>query len=362
MQSSFLSSICPTLTILKVTGFLLFSIDASQWTSKVTKVDKIVMAFTILYHILLNFIYFRSLFGDAYDSFSNKILAFSTPALIFYDYFVNFVAIVWIFLKRESFVKMTRYFSEIDDELESTMNYTKDKVKNVKVILSVSVSMIILNVSDYFALNLAEIKVNGSDMILLAWNYFAQVIQLTSQIVFILEIKKRLKIMNLKLNSKSVKNIAKIHLKTIKIIAEFNEIFSPLLFLYFADFFCWLCVLIFDIVSFPYNNFGQTMSIVMMNVPHALYMIFMIYFIIKSTEGVKSEDQKLLLKVHENILENGDPSGDFVKFSAQIVSFPVKITCGLINFDWRLFFKVIKLIVLRLILKLTFNKPFCHLF
>lgn len=340
MKPSFLSSISPTLFALKITGYFLFSINTNQWTLKVSKVDILAILSTIFYQFMLNFIYLRSLFNDAYASFPNKILAVSTPALIFYDYFVNFIAIVWIFLKRISFVKIVRFFSEVDEELDFTLNYNKDKIKNLKMLLSMSIFMIILNISDYFALQLADIKVTGSDMVLLAWNYISQIIQLTSQIVLIYEIKKRIEAMNAKINSKSIKNIAKIHLKVIKIVGEFNKTFSPLLFFYFANFFCWLCVLIFDIVSCPYKNFGHTMSLIMMNIPHALYMISMVFFIIKATEGVKSENQKLLMKVHENIVENGDLSEDFVKFSTQIVSLPVKFSCGLITFDWRLFFKV----------------------
>lgn len=330
---SFLSSNSPTLTVLKLTGYLITTIN-SNFTQTSTNFDKLTIFLTFLHHIFLNFIYIRSYSSGLYESFSNEIIALSAPALVYFDYICNTISAIWLTLNCSKFIEMLKNLSEIDENFESfKFNYANEKKRNLKIILTVSFLMILLLISDFIALKISHIKINDIDIYFYCFNYFSQIIQLTSQILIIQCIKKRIKIMQFKIN---LKILLKNHIKIIKVVNFFNRIFSPLLFLYMADFFCWLCVMIFDMSTLPYKNIGEIIAVLMMNIPHTIYMISMIFCIIKAVEEVKSEMQKLLIKIYE--IE--DENEDFGRVSAQIVSLPVRFTCGLINYDWRLFFKV----------------------
>jgi hypothetical protein len=132
-----------------------------------------------------------------------------------------------------------------------------------------------------------------------------------------------------------------------KIVEIFNEIFSPMIFLHFADIFCWLCVLIFDIATRSVCSYKELMSTLAMNVPHALFMICFLCVTIKSAENVMSEAKKCINLLHEivnsNYCENKykqDVRSEVFQLGIQIITLPVKFSCGLIDFDWKSLFKV----------------------
>lgn len=293
-----------------------------------------MIIFTILFHILCNFLYFKSLFGPTYSSWAeNEIVSYTAPFLVYLDYLSSFINILWIFYHRNNFAKMMKIFSEIDESFEFKLNYRKEKIKNLKTLIFVATFAISLSFCDYLALKINQTQINGYDMIFLCWSYFAQVILITSIFVIIRGIFKRVKILKLNLTNKMS---IKVHFKITKIITKFNKIFSVPLFLYFANFFCWICVLTFDFVTSEVKNFGEFLAIVTMNIPHMIYMIFAIVIVVKAVENVKEEIQKCLMK----IFEISDGSEEFLRFSTQIIQLPVKFSCGFIDFDWKMIFKV----------------------
>jgi hypothetical protein len=236
-----------------------------------------------------------------------------------------------------------KIFSEIDENFK--FDYKSEKIKNFKIFSLISLFATSLSACDCFSFYLSGVEIHKLDLIYLFWSYYAQVIFITSVYVLIRGIFERSKKLreNLLKNKNGCKNYIlqnspKTHLKIIKLISKFNEIFSLPIFLYFSNFFCWICVLIFDVSTHNSKNCREFIGMMMMNIPHTIYMFAAIIILVKSIENIKEEIQKCLTE----IFEHSNESENFLRFSTQIVQLPIKFSCGLIDFDWKMVFKVRK--------------------
>lgn len=351
-SKSIVESLYPIIFTSKLFGFSLFTINPASWLPSYEKIDFFATIFFIFMNILLNFIYWTSSFGFTSDGFTNKILEVSAPLLIFVDYLINATAVVWFFIKRKKICKLLKIFNEIDEnfltEFDIKFDYKKSRFKLLKWLLALLILISVINTVDFVVIKSSGIPMNNKDFILVFWNFYAQNFHHFNQIVAMHGIKRRLQVLNhlIKL-SKNVKinELSKIHLKIVDAVHIFNQIFPPITMLYFANLFCWLCLLIFDMATCKKNNFSEFFQAFAMNVPHSIYLIGILYLVIKTAESVKTEVRKCLINLCEinNGCERKEMKKEIGQFSYQIVNVPMEFSSGLIDYDWKFMFKVRKL-------------------
>ncbi|KAG5669070.1 hypothetical protein PVAND_016970 [Polypedilum vanderplanki] len=360
---SILISIRPLIFISKLAGLSLFTINSKTCQAAVTRLDLFAIFVTIFMHLFFNFVYWRSVLGPDIDDITNEILEVSTPLLLYVDYLINAFAIFWFFLKRRKIVELILRFAEIDENLAMEFgikfNYKRQRNKIAVLLLATMMVATLININDF--ITSAGIKINSLefynfDIIFFLWNSLCQIIQFCCFVVGMRAIRQRFKLVGHCVNDRlnAIKILNKIHLKIAKIVQDFNEIFTPIMFMHFADIFCWLCFLIFDIVTYPWKNFFETLA---MNIPHSVYMISFIIATIKTAESVKSEAKKCVAKLHDVSGEVKDKNEIF-QFLIQLITMPVKFTCGLIDFDWKMLFKFISASFMYFIILMQINKSF----
>ncbi|KAG5669073.1 hypothetical protein PVAND_016972 [Polypedilum vanderplanki] len=345
-MSSVLHSISSLISTSKFFGLTLFTVDSKSWTAKITKIDKIAITFTIFMNFILNCIYWSSVNSSTYDEFRNEILELSLPLLVYVDYLIIAISIIWFFIKRQKIARFIKKIHEIDESFlqnfDHKFDYKKEKFKICLCVISALTFMTLMCALDLIVLIFENVGLNNQDFIFLFWSSYSQIIQHFHQIIGINAIKIRLTAFKKFIKSTTkfeVEKFSKIHLEIIDAISIFNEIFPPIMMIYFADMFSWICVLIFDMATMPKTTFMEFFIAFAMNVPHSIYFIGILYLIIKSAENVKNEIRKCVIELWIKINSSEEKNKGMEQLIYQMVNIPVEFTSGLIDYDWKLMFK-----------------------
>jgi hypothetical protein len=348
-MSSPLTAINPLILTSKFFGFSLCTIDGKSWAPKYHKIDIAAIFFTLLMTVVLNAIYWTTFFSDTYDEFRSVILELSLPLLINIDYLINACAIVWFFVKRRKIAKLLKKMNAIDEkfslDLNFTFDYKREKIKVGIYVVAALMSVTLMNIVDIAVVRTQEIPINPQDFVFIFWSFYAQVVQHLHQVIGMAAIKSRLAALGHLVKTTDnfdIKKFSRIHLGCIDAIAIFNDIFPPIMMLYFGDMFCWVCVLIFDMATVPKSTVMDFVNSVVMNAPHAIYFMGILFVIIRTAEGVKGEVRRLVVVLCQkmNACEKKEEREEVTQLLHQIVNIPVDFSSGLIDYDWKLMFKV----------------------
>ena len=125
-------------------------------------------------------------------------------------------------------------------------------------------------------------------------------------------------------------------------IEMFNSVYGLAVILFISLGFGWFCMFIFTLVMFPAIMWTEFLFVSLYNVLVNLMSFFSVAILFYYGEWTKKEARrtvKLLYKVIDSSdCENLDRK--IQKMISQICDTKVEFSCGLVDFNWKFFFKV----------------------
>jgi len=144
------------------------------------------------------------------------------------------------------------------------------------------------------------------------------------------------------LKNPEIKILSRIHLMTTESIEMFNEVYGLAVVLFISLGFGWFCMFIFTLVMFPLIMWTDFLFVSLYNVLVNLMSFFTVAILFYYGEWTKKEARrtvKLLYKVIDS-LECENLERKMQKMISQICDTKIEFSCGLVDFNWKFFFKV----------------------
>jgi len=149
-------------------------------------------------------------------------------------------------------------------------------------------------------------------------------------------------ILNPNLKIQDIKILSKIHLMTTESIEMFNTIYGPAQMFYISVGFSWFSMFIFKLFmssSIIWSKFFYvSIYSIMINIIYFSTVILMFYH----GEGAKKEGRRTIKLLYgmQDALECENLERKMQKLISQICDTKVEFSCGLVDFNWKFFFKV----------------------
>lgn len=170
----------PLLFISKFTGYSLFTIDRKTWRARVTKLDILAILLTIWINLGLNCIYWKSIISV--EANVNTISKVSLPILVYLDYVINVIGVLWIFMNSCKISELLRLFKEIDEnfmDIGGCVDYRREKMNAIRSLTAVVVTSIGFIIMDMFILTFSDFVTEKLFAVVIFWSYFCTMTQVS---------------------------------------------------------------------------------------------------------------------------------------------------------------------------------------
>lgn len=349
MSSSFLTSIKPLIVICQLTGFFLFQINTKIWRAEVKKLNILSSFVSITVCIACHYIYWSSYFG--FDAHGTKIPKNIMPKLLYSNLIFYSLVKICLFWKRQKFAKLLWFIHQIDEnfkELDVKFDYEEDRKMILKVCggtfaLIVVSSLIGLSVQLGYMIN-----IDPTLSILNFCGFFYGSIIVFQNLTAMIGIRRRFVAFNkfliqkINLDVKNLKILADIHLMLVDSIETFNSVYGLTIMLFITVGFGWFCLFIFmtlmvSIVMWTDFLFVSFYSIFVNLMFFSLVTSFFYY-----AEYAKKEEKKITKVLYKILCKNKceDVKSGIRNLITQTCDLKAEFSCGLIDFNWKFFFKV----------------------
>jgi hypothetical protein len=248
----------PIYFVSKLSGFALFTIDRKDLTARIRKFDLILQIMWTIVTTSLNFIYWNTYFEITVHK--SDIIKITVPILLYGNLIIYTFYMFWSVLMRKSIAKILKKFQEIDCALncvQINFNYGQQRDFNWKVLMSV---MAISNLIVFYCVvcqwkhnMIGDAKIG----IFLFWGMHCGSLLIVQYILTLLAIRQRFRSINRYITSSCPKKLsqemnqfAKVHRKLTETIRLVNQIFSPIITLFIAISFGWICIFLFSMLEF----------------------------------------------------------------------------------------------------------------
>lgn len=371
MESSIFEAFSPLCYVSKLSGFALFTINRADLTATIQNSDLILQMLWTCITTTLNVVYWNTYFNISSYVHKSDIIKITFPLLLYGNFIIYTFYMFWSVIMRKSIAKILKILHEIDYELsyrQITYNYKQQRAFNWKVLICVFTISTTIIASGAFCQYKFNMISDAKAGIYLLWGSHCGTLLIVQYNLTLLAIKQRFKSINqyIKLMCpinlpQEIKYIAKIHMKLTETIKLINKVFSPIIMLFIAISFVWLCIFLFSLSEFGSDLWSKYFMLIIvkfsLNGYVTIQSLSIIWMSVTTTEEGTATMQHLFdISNHSKDICRHDVRNkiyycitSFFKillrqvmyFVQQIAHSPMKFTCGFFAFDWKFCFQVI---------------------
>lgn len=143
-----------------------------------------------------------------------------------------------------------------------------------------------------------------------------------------------------------------------KVVHLVNRTLSIVLMVFFAAAFCWFCIFLFIIITIPGEVWKKYAMVIIGKFLLNIYMDLMMFLVIVTSSLSTREGRTTMTLLFEiiNSSKSNMLNDKLILFINQIKYMPMKFTCGLFDYDWKLCFKFISASLMYFIIMIQFEK------
>lgn len=348
-SQSVITSIKPLIIATQLTAFTLFTIDTKKWKAEVKKVNILIGVLSSLFSISLHYIFWTS--DLRFATKGTEITKNIFPMLIYSNLVIYTIVKLWNFFIPQKIVDFLKQIHQIDEkfkELGIYFDYKRDSRKIIHILIGIY-SLIIVSTLISLFLHIGFLNSEGISLSLLnIYTYSCGSMLIFQLIAAMIGIRGRYEAVNSFLNLypnlkiPQIKLISKIHLMTTESIEMFNSVYGPAVILFVALGFGWFCMFIFTIVMFPLVMWTDYLFVSLYNVLVNLISFFTVALLFYYGEWTKKEARKTVKLLYKMIDSASCEKIErkIQNMISQICDTKVEFSCGLVDFNWKFFFKV----------------------
>lgn len=352
MSATIVTSINPLLIFSQFTGFNLFSIDTKKWKAVVTLWDFFLIINTILGNIIVHHFYWNSYY--TFDIHGTKVVQSSIPKLIFVNLISYTLAQVWLFLRRQNFVKMLKIAYEIDEkflDLYLKIDYHKQKRRLIISIITFTSLATTLVLVERLFFDFYEMKVPKTLSFLQIYFFVCSTIIIHHLILGFRGIKHRFEQLNTfmkhnphLLGEYLMKKLATLHFQICELIKAFNKVYGFIIVITVASGFGWFCLFLFMAATGKVEILTQFFFVAMIDILIHSINCVIFFFIIKTAESVKREGNATKIILYKHLHKSAETRYHEMlhNFIYQIDNSNMEISSELFDLNWKFFLKVRK--------------------
>ncbi|KAG5669247.1 hypothetical protein PVAND_017139 [Polypedilum vanderplanki] len=336
MFSAVISSLKPLIIILNFFGYFLFTIDIKTKSANVKYWNYLQIFITLFVNLFVGCKFWN--FTPFAEVFDTEIAKASVPVMVSVNHLMLVFVMCWNFFKRHEIVKLFQILSEIDDEIAKFgVRFKHEKQRrNLTVIFFAFVPLVIFHMIYTEFIQISQgFNFDIFHTLAIWWIFMLGLTFIAQLTVIMLAIGQRFEslINCIKFN----KNISKIHLKIVKSVKIFNNIFGLPMMLGFANYFSWNCITTFNFASMPKEAFDFiTATSILISVTFAWGSLFIMIKAAQKTENSKNRAIEFLYELSSEFDEKFE---GIQKQIMQMKDLSVTFSCGLFDFNWKMLFK-----------------------
>lgn len=354
MSATILTSINPLLIASQFTGFNLFSIDTKKWKAIITLWDFLLIINTILGNLIVHYVYFKSYF--IFDIHGTKVVQSSIPKLIFVNLISYTLAHGWLFVRRQSFVKIMKLAFEIDEkflDLYIKIDYHKQKRKLIISIIAYTTFALTLVLLARISMDFYKINIPSSLSYVHGYCFICSTIIIHHLIAGFKGIKHRFEKLNFFIEHNPhlmgeylIKKLAALHFEIFELIKAFNRVYGFIILISVTSGFGWFCLFLFMIATGKVENVTQFFFVALIDVIIHSFNCMVFFYIIKTAESVKKEGNATKIILYKLLHKSDDTrQREMIQnFIYQIDNSNMEISSELFDLNWKFFLKVRKFI------------------
>lgn len=367
---SFYEAIRPLHVMSKLSGVTMFTINAKTLKPQIKVYDVLIIIGVIAVSFFLNKQFWNLLSGNK-NFLESRLLKIIFPFLIYGKFFINILAMIWSFMTRAKISKIVEKITEIDDlvravdvfcqqwfiflfpqftSLQIDFKYRSMRRTMTAFVGCVTVLEILLITISHFTEIIYGDTTKGLVWLIILCSVQTLTMFLCQVIFFILTIKRRFTAINDFIKETPVvrlsdlKLVSRIHLKLTETIEVMNKSYCVCMMLFLTGAFCLLNVFLYCLkVLIAISNF-EFFVVFSGKILLNFYTFTMTMFVIFIANRTSQQARRTIRMLFE-ILHSADYDDEFItqllNFVDQISNSQTVFSCGLLNFDFKLFFKVI---------------------
>ncbi|KAL7011804.1 hypothetical protein ACKWTF_014467 [Chironomus riparius] len=366
-SQSVITSIKPLIIATQLTAFTLFSINTKTWKSEVKKFNIFVGCMSTSFSLSLHYLFWTS--DLRFATQGTEVTKNIMPMQVYSNLVIYTIVKLWNFFNTQKIVNFLRQINQIDEifkDLGIYFDYKRDSKVIVKILIGIF-ALIIVSTVISACLHVGYLNSEGISLSLLNFYTFSCGSMLIVQFVTaMIGIRRRYETVNnfliLKPNLKipEIKILSKIHLMTTESIEMFNIVYGPAVILFISLGFGWFCMFIFTLVMFPPIMWTDLLFVSLYNVLVNLMSFTTVAILFYYGEWTKKEARrtvKLLYKIIDDV--NCEKiERKMQKMISQICDMKVEFSCGLVDFNWKFFFKFVTAAIMYFVILVQFESSF----
>ena len=353
MLSDILKSIKPMLIASYLTGVFNFTINEKSLSIKTQKWHKLTTIAVITIHIIAAHFYSNSdLMDKMFFTKTSKI----TTILVYLGHFLCVSSMVWIFIKRENFLKILIKLSEIDEKLNEfgvEIDYKQQSRDQLKGYFWFVLTFAIAWNSSIVYQIYYDLKIEISVFIFDMTSLINAVALISHFVILMSNISLRFELMT-SCADHSILEVSKIHLKIAECVKIYNSIYGIPMMLIFGNLFIWSCISASLIVLIPKSDFITATGFIVCLIFTALLLMG----ITKAAEKLTKAKQEIIHILYTKMSVVPQSSESIFRFIIQVRHSKPGFSCNFFEFNWKLIFNFTTAFIMYFIIIIQFEESF----
>lgn len=261
MASEFFKTVYPIYIVSKWSSFALFTIDPKDLSVRISKFDILMQIIFAALNIILNVIFWTSCFSiSIYDS---HITNAALPVMLYGSFTIYTFCMFWSVFRRKMISQILKKFKEIDwslSFLQINFNYHQQKVFAWKLLIGTLSTSTFIVIFGSFLHWFYGLGMNARIDIFFLWGVYCGSLLVAQYNLTIAAIRKRFRAVNMYIKSfkanmmeQEIQHLAKVHRNLSDTIILVNKVLSPMIMLFIAISFVWICIWLFSITNVPHD-------------------------------------------------------------------------------------------------------------
>ncbi|KAL7011803.1 hypothetical protein ACKWTF_014466 [Chironomus riparius] len=364
---SVITSIKPLIIATQLTAFMLFSINTKTWKAEVKKVNILIGFTSICLSLLIHYIFWLT--NLRFHSHGTEMTKNIMPLLVYCNIVTYTIIKIWNFFNRQKIVDFLRQIYEIDSKFKDlgiNFNYKNDRKLITKIILGMF-ALIIIGLAISLSISIAFFRFSGISVTFLNLYLFACKSMLIFQLISaMIGIRRRFEAVNIflvlapNLKIQEIEILSEIHLMTTESIEMFNIVYGPAVLLFISLGFGWFCMFIFVAVMFPPIMWTKFIFVSLYNIIVNIISFITVGIVFYYGESTKKEARRTVKLLYKMIEDANCEKVErkMQKMISQICDMKVEFSCGLVDFNWKFFFKFVTAAIMYFIILVQFESSF----
>ncbi|CAG9810464.1 unnamed protein product [Chironomus riparius] len=251
-------------------------------------------------------------------------------------------------------------------DLGINFNYKNDRKLITKIILGMF-ALIIIGLAISLSISIAFFRFSGISVTFLNLYLFACKSMLIFQLISaMIGIRRRFEAVNIflvlvpNLKIQEIEILSELHLMTTESIEMFNIVYGPAVLLFISLGFGWFCMFIFVAVMFPPIMWTKFIFVSLYNIIVNIISFITVAIVFYYGESTKKEARRTVKLLYKMIEDANCEKVErkMQKMISQICDTKIEFSCGLVDFNWKFFFKFVTAAIMYFIILVQFESSF----